>query len=551
MKTQVLLGEILRRKGILTDSEIAFCLHEQKITSERFGQIAERCGFATQQEVMQGLSEQLDLEVVDLYEHEPVADIVELFNTTLCRHNQFFPLHKRDDRLVIATCAPNLDAVRSLVERYSGMEVVLCLASRAKVNQLITEYYDNAGRPLEYQLEREIAGLIADKDAALRLDTMIFALVRMAVQRRATDIHVRPMEHSINIAFRVDGVMLSVLSLDNTFQRLITTIKLMAGMDIAETRRAQDGSFDIKLDDAFYDIRVSTIACAFGENIVMRLLPRNQDIRRIENLGFDRQHMQLVLAMFRRPYGIFLLTGPTGSGKTTTLHAGIMSLDVLNRNILTIEDPIEYKLPIVRQTEVNNKAGYGFAGAIRTFLRHDPDVIVVGEIRDAETAAAALDAAETGHLVLSTMHTNNAIGIVPRLKSLKADTHQLADVLVGALSQRLVRQNCRFCTEQHQADQEQLTFLGQDAPLLLSRGAGCEQCNSTGFLGRIPIYEIVEFTEDLRAAVHAGASLTEMYRTARLGTYVSMYDVARARVLAGITTVEEVRHHVIAPEELR
>jgi len=549
MTERTKLGELLRHKGILSDSEIAFCLHEQKITDERFGQIAERCGFATQQEVMQALSEQLKISIIDPYSVELDQDAIDIFNGNLCRHNQFFPLFKQDDALVVATFAPNLGAVQALLERFSGMEIELRLAKRDRINQLITHYYDNKGRPLEYHLEREIAGLIADKDAAMRLDALVTGLIRMALQRRATDVHIRPMEHSINIAFRVDGVMMSVLSLDASFQRLIATVKLMAGMDIAENRRAQDGSFDIKLDDAFYDVRVSTIACSFGENVVLRLLPRNQDVRRIENLGFDRDHMQMVLSMFRRPSGIFLLTGPTGSGKTTTLHAGIMSLDVLNKNILTIEDPIEYQLPVVRQTQVNPKAGYEFAGAIRNFLRHDPDVIVVGEIRDAETAAAALDAAETGHLVLSTMHTNNAIGIVPRLKSLKADTHQLADVLVGALSQRLVREICPFCKFERAPTDEERDFLHLERGQKVMQGKGCEQCNHSGYMGRIPIYEIVEFTDELRSAVHANASLLEMYRIAWQGNYVSMYDVAKKKILAGETTVDEVKYHVVSPRE--
>jgi len=549
MSGRPMLGELMRDKGILTDSEIAFCLHEQKITDERFGQIVERCGFATQEEVMQALSEQLKLSIIDPYQVSLDQDVIDIFNANLCRHNQFFPLFKQDDELVVATFATHLGNVHALIERFSGMDVSLRLAKRSKINQLITHYYDNKGRSLEYHLEREISGLIADKDAAMRLDALVTGLVRMALQRRATDIHIRPMEHSINIAFRVDGVMMSVLSLDASFQRLIATVKLMAGMDIAENRRAQDGSFDIKLDDAFYDVRVSTIACSFGENVVLRLLPRNQDVRRIENLGFDREHMQMVLSMFRRPSGIFLLTGPTGSGKTTTLHAGIMSLDVLNKNILTIEDPIEYQLPVVRQTQVNPKAGYEFAGAIRNFLRHDPDVIVVGEIRDAETAAAALDAAETGHLVLSTMHTNNAIGIVPRLKSLKADTHQLADVLVGALSQRLVRAVCPFCKFERIPTDEERDFLHLERNQKLMQGKGCEQCNHSGYMGRTPIYEIVEFTDELRSAVHANASLLEMYRIAWKGSYVSMYDVARSKILAGETTVDEVKYHVVSPRE--
>lgn len=439
MWTEAQLAEYLKTTGIVSQCEIDFCHQEQKVTEARLAHILERCGFASEDQILQARAALSGLQVIDLAGQATQAEAIDLLNATLCRRNQCFPLRKTQDCLLVVTSHDQVEMVQALVERVCGLKVELALARRQPINRLITHHYEHKGRPVEVQLEREIAGLVADRDAALRLDAMIVAMVRMALQRRATDIHIRPMEHVINIAFRIDGVMRSVLSLESGFQRLISTVKLMAGMDIAEQRRAQDGSFDISLDQDDYDIRVSTIRSAFGENVVMRLLPRNQDVRRIENLGFDPDHQALLLSMFQRPSGIFMITGPTGSGKTTTLHAGIMSLDALNKNILTIEDPIEYRLPVVRQTQVNRKGGHTFAGAIRNFLRHDPDVIVVGEIRDSETAAAALDAAETGHLVLSTMHTNNAIGIVPRLKSLQADTHQLADVLVGALSQQIGR----------------------------------------------------------------------------------------------------------------
>ncbi len=549
MTNESQLADYLLRKGVVTPSEIEFGLQEQKVTEGRLAQILERCGFITEDELLKARAELSGLPLIDVNGQVPEQEAIDLLNANLCRRNQCFPLRKSDDSLMVATSHDQIDTVRSLVERVSGLKVHLALSRRQPINRLITHHYEHRGRTVEVQLEREVAGLVADRDAALRLDAMIIAMIRMAVQRRATDVHIRPMEHVINIAFRIDGVMRSVLSLEAGFQRLISTVKLMAGMDIAEQRRAQDGSFELSLDQDHHDIRVSTIRTAFGENVVLRLLPRNQDIRRIENLGFQPPHQALILSMFQRPAGIFLVTGPTGSGKTTTLHAGIMSLDVLNRNILTIEDPIEYRLPVVRQTEVNRKGGHSFAGAIRNFLRHDPDVIVVGEIRDAETAAAALDAAETGHLVLSTMHTNNAVGIVPRLKSLQADTHQLADVLVGALSQRLVRRLCPFCKTEEPAAPEVRAALRLAAGSRIGVAHGCEQCDQTGYLGRLPIYEIVEFTAALRAAVHEQVSMLELYRIARQGTYVSMSSVARSKVLSGDTTYDEVRFYLTDLEE--
>lgn len=542
------LGELLVSRGVMSSSAISFCLHEQKITGERFGQVVERCGFAPHVSVLQALCEQLQLSYVDVNTLDVDPDVLPLFTATLCRKNQFLPIERYEDKVVVVTSYYDLHFLQELIARISGLEVVIKLGERDKINRAITHYYINSGRSAEYVLEREIAGFIADKDAAQKLDPLIHGLAALAINRRATDIHIRPMEHSINIAFRIDGVLHSVFSLDTEFQRLISTVKLMSEMDIAETRRSQDGSFDIKIDEAYYDIRVSSISCSHGENLVMRILSRDQDVRRLANLGFYDEHMDLLLEMFRRPSGIFLVTGPTGSGKSTTLHAGIMSLDVLNKNIMTIEDPIEYQLPVVRQTQVNVKAGYVFSGAIRSFLRHDPDVIVVGEIRDSETASAALDAAETGHLVLSTMHTNNAIGIVPRLRSLHADTHQLADVLVGALSQRLVRKICPSCKTFRVPTIQERSYLGITDKVLLAEGMGCDLCHGTGFLGRIPVYEIVEFSDSLRAAVHDSKSLQEMYKIAQTNNYVSMFSVAKARVLAGETTLDEVKYYAFPPE---
>lgn len=540
------LGAMLLDRGAVDPSAIAYCLHEQKVTGEKLGQVLVRCGFAAQREVMGALAEQLGMEVVDVEAASIDPDCLAMFNAVICRRNHFVPLGRAQGKLVVATCAPDFDKLRVLIERHTGLQAELKLAEKEAIHRLLTHYYENQRKPPAHRLEREIIGVGVDKDAARRLDGLVRSLVATALHQRATDIHLRPMPHSINVAFRVDGVLISVLSLDQSFQRLIATIKLMAGMDIAETRRAQDGSFALDVDDSYYDVRVSTIACSFGENVVMRLLPRSTDVRRLETLGFETEHLTQLRQMFRRPSGIFLITGPTGSGKTTTLHAGIMSLDVLNKNILTIEDPIEYQLPVVRQTQVNRKSGYVFAGAIRNFLRHDPDVIVVGEIRDAETAAAALDAAETGHLVLSTMHTNSAVGIVPRLKSLQANTYQLADVLIGALSQRLVRSVCRHCAAPRRATAEEAAFLQVGAETLLTAGKGCAHCGGTGYLGRVPIYEIAEFTDEFRAAVHDGVSQQELVSIARRGRYVSMHDVARAKVLSGQTTVAEAALHMPA-----
>lgn len=310
-------------------------------------------------------------------------------------------------------------------------------------------------------------------------------------------------------------------------------------MDIAEQRLPQDGRFTETILNNVYDFRVSTIVTPQGENMVLRILPMESAIMGLGELGFLKEHIRIVEKIFNEPFGIILLTGPTGSGKSTTLYAGIRRLNLLEKNVITVEEPIEYEIPLLRQTQVNEKAGYTFASAIRYFLRHDPDVILVGEIRDAETAATAVTASTTGHLVLSTMHANSALGAIPRLKDLGIRPFLVADALIGVVSQRLVRKICSNCKVEYKASEEEKAYLKRPEITALYRGQGCQVCNGSGYFGRTLVYELLTVDRELALLIEQEADLSCMARQAAESNYIDIFDITVRKVIEGITTTEE------------
>jgi general secretion pathway protein E/type IV pilus assembly protein PilB len=314
---------------------------------------------------------------------------------------------------------------------------------------------------------------------------------------------------------------------------------MKAEIDIAEQRLPQDGRFSEKILSNDYDFRVSTIVTEFGENVVIRILPLSTSVMGLSQLGFYDEDVKLAEEIFKEPSGIVLLTGPTGSGKSTTLFAGIRCLDLMKQNVVTVENPIEYRIPLLRQTQVNEKAGYTFSNAIRYFLRHDPDVILVGEIRDHETAETAVSASTTGHLVLSTLHTNSAIGSISRLKDLGVNSFLIADSLLGIVSQRLIRRICPNCKESYSPTLEEKTYLGESSIETLYRGKGCDVCAGTGYLGRTLVYEILKVDQGLAMLIDNNKPLDIIVKYALDQGFVSIFNVCSRKVKEGITTVEE------------
>jgi general secretion pathway protein E len=387
------------------------------------------------------------------------------------------------------------------------------------------------------------SGDLMDTEDDAPIIRLINAILSQAVREQASDIHIETFEENLVIRFRIDGVLTEVLSPKRMLAPLLVSrLKVMAKLDIAERRVPQDGRISIRLAGHAVDIRVSTIPSAHGERVVLRLLDKQAGQLELKQLHMNTEVEAAYVRSLQSPHGIILVTGPTGSGKTTTLYAGLTHINDSSRNILTIEDPVEYLLPGIGQTQVNTKVDMTFARGLRAILRQDPDVVMVGEIRDTETAEIAVQASLTGHLVLSTLHTNTAVGAITRLQDMGVEPFLLSSSILAVLSQRLVRVLCSNCKEQYHAAEAELAMLGvgnSNEEVTLYRSSGCDQCNHTGYKGRTGIYEMIEINDTLRLMIHNGAGEHELLLEARKHA-AGILDDGRRRVLAGETSVEEV-----------
>jgi general secretion pathway protein E/type IV pilus assembly protein PilB len=500
-------------------------------------------GLVSEYDLVSAVAEQLELDYVELTKIQPDNQVLRRFNRNLCLSLRIFPFKEKDGRLLTATSELPGPQLEQAVMRASGMRPEFTLAEESRVISAVYNYFFFLENPVEQLLQKEIDTLAMDNTMTVSPDNFIHYLLLLAVKKRTTDIHIRPMTKGIGVAFRIDGVLANEVFLPQQLSRVITAIKLQAGMDISEQRLPQDGRWTANLLERRYDIRASSVITPFGENIVMRLLSQEKASFSLAGLGFLKEDLAAIHRAFEEPFGIVLLTGPTGSGKSTTLVAGLISLDLLGKNVLTIENPIEYVVPLARQTEVNLAAGYDFSNAMRYFLRHDPDVILIGEMRDEQTARTALTAATTGHLVLSTLHSNTALGAIPRLRGMGMDNLTMAESLVCVVSQRLVRTICPACIEEYTPSQEEQEYLGVQVDKLY-RGGKCEVCNRTGYQGRTLVYETLVFDKDLRDMLERDARIADIGKAAQDKGFRSMFAVGVHKTVQGKTTVEEL-HRVL------
>jgi len=533
------IGVLLKEKGFINDGHIEYALKEQKITKEMLGQLLERLGFVTEYDVIATLAEQSGVPFMEVDEVIPDEAILKLFNKNLCLNNTFLPVRKVDKFIEVTVYNVLDDKLGQLIARQSGLIPKLFIAEKKKIINAINKFYYFLENPIEKLIETEVRILAQDVEMARGMDSLIKYILHLAIKMRATDIHVRPMKKATNISFRIDGVIKTVMALPPSLNRLVASIKMRADMDIAEQRLPQDGRFDEVILNSRYDFRISTIVTPQGENMVMRILPLESAMMGMGQLGFFDEHIEIIENIFKEPFGIILLTGPTGCGKSTTLYAGIRSLNLLEKNVLTVEEPIEYDVPLLRQTQVNVKAGYTFANAIRYFLRHDPDVMLVGEIRDEETAAAAITASTTGHLVLSTLHTNNALGVIPRLKDLGIRPFLIADALIGIVNQRLVRKICNSCRKAYEPPDSEKAYLKDLSITELYRGEGCEICSGSGYFGRTLVYEILAVNRKLAMLIEKEADMNLLLAESSEYERIDIFAVTVEKVKQGITSTEE------------
>lgn len=492
----------------------------------------------------------LGLPVLVSDEVEPARDVIGLLPPGQARVLRAVPLLRHGATLAVAMERPADGETLKRLDFLSRLRVIPVLASAPVVSSLIARYYDrieDSTVARELGLDADALGAPASERETERLAQersvvrLVHDMLREAVQRRASDVHLRPGEHGLDLLYRIDDELIPVRRFLNALApALVSRIKVLAGMNIAEHRKPQDGRATLRLEDGQkMDMRVSVLPAVFGESVVVRLLDSGESLKDLDAVGFEGRDRELIEDVLTRNHGIFLCTGPTGSGKSTTLYALLLEIRRQRVNILTIEDPVEYHIAEVQQMQVNRAAGFTFASAMRNFLRHDPDVIMVGEIRDRETAGIAVESALTGHLVLSTLHTNTAATTITRLLDLGVESYLLQSALLAVMAQRLVRLTCPKCREVEPPDRRVREALGVGMDEVFHRGAGCSHCNGTGVRGRRAVFEMLEVTPAVRALIRPGADAGAIHQAAVDGGMRSITGHALSLARAGLIPLAE------------
>lgn len=562
-------GEFLVDLGVLTPEQFKKAAQEQKRGGERLEQTLARKGYAKEEVIYQCLADYFNLPYVDLDTYLIDDKIVNTIPEELAKRHTLIPLFKIGTTLTVAMDNPlNIVAVDEVRNRIKT-DVEIAISTEKKIKKAIEQYYGVGAAPMEsalrqvtpqpsagasrepteyrktYDLQDKepLAGPLENAPAA-----RMFDLVTMqAIRDRASDIHFEPDDKSLRVRFRIDGFLFESMTLPKAAHPAITArIKILAEMDITETRLPQDGNFNVRMDQRGFEVRVSTFPTIYGENVVLRILDQTSPLLTLEDLGFSEEMLAQFKQLLRKTTGILLVTGPTGSGKTTTLYGSLNLINSVDKNIITIEDPVEYRLSLIRQTQINPKAGITFAAGLRSILRQDPDVIMVGEIRDPETAQIAIQAALTGHLVLSTLHTNDAPEAITRLLDIGVEPYLISSSVIGVLAQRLVRVICPHCKVPIPADELTLKELKgvipkSEKPPTFYQRKGCKQCKQSGYLSRTGIYELLTVNEKIKQLISTKASSQEIRQIARETTGLkSLREDGLLKVLKGVTTREEV-----------
>ncbi|HEY6722298.1 MAG TPA: GspE/PulE family protein [Burkholderiales bacterium] len=546
------IGQILISQGILTEDQLRIALLEQLKTHQPVGKLLVNLGFVSEATLRDALSEKLGLQSVDLTQIVVDSMALKLVPRDFAKRHTIFPvaLDREARKLIVALADTNnivaLDQVRAQLRGEFALETRL--AGEGEIGRAIDQYYghDFSIDGILHEIETgeiDYQSLQATGDAYSQpVVRLISALLADAVERGSSDIHFEPEQNFLRIRYRIDGVLRQIRSLHKTYwPAMAVRIKVMSKMNIAETRAPQDGRISLTLTGRAVDFRVSSQVTTHGENIVLRILDRQKGIVPLDGLGLDASQLQLLKKMIARPEGIILVTGPTGSGKTTTLYSVLNHINNDGLNIMTLEDPVEYPMTLIRQTSVNEAAKMDFGNGIRSLMRQDPDVILVGEIRDEDTATMAFRAAMTGHQVYSTLHTNSAIGVIPRLLDIGIVPDILAGNIIGIVAQRLVRRLCKHCKQAHQANAGECAMLAvkPERPPTLYRAVGCDQCDYQGYRGRMAIIEILKMDGELDELIAHRATGRELHKAALAKGFRTLADDGTRRVLDGSTALDE------------
>ena len=548
IKQKIRLGDLLVQKGLITENEVAIALKKQqelksKGEYKKLGEILVDLGFIEEKVLLTALSEQLGLDFVNLYAEKIDYDLLTSFPITLLEENLVLPFRQDDDFIYIATADPLNYDVFEMIERLINKPLKLYIALSKDILAVIANVkkYIQA-RELIKKIKQDLNETALLSTGAI--DEFVDFILQDAIDKRCTDLHIEPQKFNFLIRGRIDGVLSELFSFDkDIYSPLVSKIKLLASLDISEKRKPQDGRFSKEYNGQNYDFRVSTAPILYGESVVLRILDQSKILLKMNELGMSEHNLKRFEYLIHLPYGMAFVTGPTGSGKTTTLYAALNELKGPEKKIITIEDPIEYELPLTQQIPVNYKIGLTFASVIKNILRQDPDIVMIGEVRDSDTLKSSIQAALTGHLVLATLHTNDSIATITRLVQMGAEPYMVGETLLGAVAQRLIRKICPHCKRIYKPTKEELEKLGkyiQDENITFYKGSGCKYCNFTGYMGREMISEVLIVTEDIANLIIEGKERVAILELAREHGFISMIEDAVEKLKKGITTIEEV-----------
>jgi type IV pilus assembly protein PilB len=550
------LGALLLEGGLLTSEALARALAERATRGLNLTRVLIDDHLVTEPDLVATLAKHLKLEYVDLDDYQVDPAATRLISDAMARRYLALPIAWVDDRLVVAMADPsNVFAVDD-IRTVTGADIRPAVATRASILSAVAKYHRldsdaeniSAEAASTFEAENDLSGVREVTEDA-PIVKLVNLLISQAIADRASDIHIEPGEHNLRVRYRIDGVLHEVMHPPKAIQNgIISRLKVMADINIAERRIPQDGRVTAVINDRHVDLRVATLPTVHGEKIVMRILDKSNALLRLSDLGFLPENMDRYERSYRKPYGTILVTGPTGSGKSTTLYATLNILNDVTKNVITVEDPVEYQLPGINQVQVNTKAGMTFAAALRSILRSDPDIVLVGEIRDRETAVIAVEAALTGHLVLTTLHTNDAATTPQRLIEMGVEPFLVGSAIDCVVAQRLARRLCERCKQPYQPEYSELAAAGWDFERLggtdstgtVFRAVGCGACGGTGYFGRFAIHEVLEVTEEAERLIVERGHSDELRKLAIGQGMLTLREAGMAEVQAGVTSIEEI-----------
>jgi len=543
------IGDLLVEMKYLSEDQLQIALAMQRESGDRLGNILIEKGFVRETEMIEVLEFQLGVPHVKLSNFYIVPKTARLIQGDLAKRHIMIPIKEEKGIITLAMADPLDVYAIDDVKIYTGLQVNSVIASKRDILKAIENYYSTevSNRAMEeFYSERALRGSPNIDDFAMEnvenatVVKLVHELIKRAVRMNASDIHVEIYEEDLRIRFRIDGELQEIMSPPvDVHSAIISRIKIMAKLDIAEKRLPQDGRIELIVDNHDVDMRISILPTVHGEKAVIRILDRSNFLMTKERLGFTKANLAEFESLIKNPHGIILITGPTGSGKTTTLYSALTEINKVNRNIVTVENPVEYRLKGINQVQVNTKSGLDFANGLRSILRQDPDIIMIGEIRDLETAEIAVRSSITGHLVLSTIHTNDTTSTINRLLDMGIENYLLSASIVGIISQRLIKKICNYCKTDKVANEYEQKILELSEGESIYKGSGCPRCNMTGYSGRQAIYEMLSVTDEIRVLIDEKASASKLRKHAIDLGMIPLRESCKKLVIAGVTTVEE------------